>query len=206
MRMFLVVFCSFLSTFTAVAQNDIDLTEERKGNEVLVYAQNNRNEAVELTISADIKGFTTNITFPYKVKINANSKVLAFTLIETKGVENSYHFNLSYSIPKQIIGEGAVSDKTRFTDIELNPSIVNIFTKDGCGRCAFAVKYLTDNKIKFNELNTTVHHPNNALMFDKLEAAGFKGGSVTMPVIVYKDKVYYNMQDMAAILKSFDAK
>lgn len=206
MRMFLVTFCSFLSTFTSVAQNDIDLTEERKDNKVLIYAQNNRKEAVELTISADIKGFTSDKTFPYKININANSKVWILTLTEAKGVENSYHFNLSYSIPKQIISEGTISDKTRFTDIELDPSIVNIFTKDGCGRCAFAVKYLTDNKIKFNELNTTVHHPNNAMMFDKLEAAGFKGGSVTMPVIVYKDKVYYNIQDMAAIFKSFETK
>ncbi len=206
MRINLIIIYLLFFALSAIGQNDIELIEEHEGNQVLVYVKNNRNDAVEITISADIKGFTTNALFPYKQKIDANNKVWAFTLTETIGIENSYRFNVSYSVPKQVVAEQAPTDKSRLTDISLDVSKVNIFTKDGCGRCAAALKYLTENNIPFNDLNTTIHRPNNALMFEKLGEAGFTSGSVTMPVIVYKDSVYYNIKDLTAILKSFKIK
>ena len=204
MKVCIVLLWSMLASFVMSAQQDIELSEERDGNKVLVYAQNNRDEAVELTISAEIKGYSTSTVFPYTQKIAANSKVWAFTLTEAPGVENAYRLSVSYSVPRKTTGEvSPVTENTRLTGIEINPGKVNVFTKDGCGRCASAIKLLTEKNIAFLELNTSVHYPNTTLMFNKLESSGFKGGSVTMPVIVYKDKVYYNITDMKTLIGSF---
>ncbi len=204
MKVYILMIFSLLTTFVMTAQQDVELSEERDGNKVLVYAQNNRDEAVELTVSAEIKGYSTSTVFPYSQKVAAKSKVWVFTLTETPGVENAYRLSVSYSVPRKTSAEvSPATENTRFTGVEINPSKINVFTKDGCGRCASAIKLLTEKNIAFLELNTSVHYPNTTLMFNKLEASGFKGGSVTMPVIVYKDKVYYNIPDMKTLISSF---
>ena len=90
------------------------------------------------------------------------------------------------------------------TGTELNPTKINVFTQDGCGRCEYVIKYLKENNIPFLELNTTIHDPNQDKMFDILQKAGFKGSSVQMPVVVHKGKTEYNIKDLANWVKSIN--
>lgn len=188
--------------FVASAQQEVSLSEERMDNQVYVYAENNSNSTVELKILAEIHGYTAEVSFPYTVRVDANSKALAFVLTQISGVEQSYNLSVSYSVPRANPIKATSTEHSKTTGIEINPSKINIFTKDGCGRCSFATKYLNDKNIPYLELNTSIHYPNSTLMFNKLEEAGFKGGSVTMPVIVYQDKVYYNISNIAELLES----
>lgn len=204
MKIYILIWCCLLSTLGLQAQKDLELIKEIKDNQVLIYAKNNTNEALEVQLSADIKGYSADATFPVIKSVAANSKDIVLTLTTAQGVENSYQLSVSYSKARQSIEDAVVSDNTHFTGIEINPTKINVFTKDGCGRCAYVTKYLTDNNIPFLELNTSIHHPNSNLMFEKLGEAGFKGGSVTMPVIYHKGKVYYNIGDLPTVLKSME--
>lgn len=204
MRIYIFIWCCLISTLGIQAQKDIELIKENKDNQVLIYAKNNTNEALEVHLSADIKGYSSDAKFPVIKNVAANSKDIILTLTAAHGVENSYQLSVSYTKAQQTKEDAKGTDNTRFTGIEINPTKINVFTKDGCGRCAYVIKYLTDNNIPFLELNTSKHHPNNQLMFEKLGEAGFKGGSVTMPVIYYKEELYYNIKDMPALLKSME--
>ena len=72
---------------------------------------------------------------------------------------------------------------------------------DGCGRCEFVINYLEENKIPYTELNTTMHEPNNELMFEQLQGAGFTGTSIQMPVVVSQGNVSFNIKDLKAFVK-----
>jgi len=56
--------------------------------------------------------------------------------------------------------------------------------------------------IPFVELNTTIHDPNQQLMFEKLKEAGFSENSVQMPVVWNNGKLEYNIKDLAKWVKT----
>ncbi|MEZ4912081.1 MAG: glutaredoxin domain-containing protein, partial [Saprospiraceae bacterium] len=86
---------------------------------------------------------------------------------------------------------------------QMNMNKINVFTKNGCGRCEFTIKYLQENNIPYVELNTSMHQPNNDLMWEQLEKTDHNSKSVQLPVIVQNGRVYQNIESLPALLKSF---
>lgn len=174
---------------------DIELIEERTMYGVDLYAQNNTNDDLDITITATLTGFTTPDKNPANLILKKNSKQKVFTLNAPMGVSCEYQTSVSYKKLRKLM-PGAVTNQSRTTAIQMNTNKINVFTQDGCGRCEYVIKYLTDMNIPFVELNTTIHDPNQALMFEKLGEAGFDGNSVQMPVVWYKGKLEYNIKDL----------
>lgn len=184
--------------------NDVEIINKETTNGVEIYAINKLSEPVEATINVQITGCKRDKgENPAVLTLEPGAETFVSSLIIPSGSDCSFRTSLSYkkkALMKEVDGE-AVKNK-RFTSVQMNTNKVNVFTQDGCGRCAMVIKYLEDNKIAFVELNTTIHIPNQELMFQQLEQAGFKGNSVTMPVIVHQGKTHYNISD----LKNFLAK
>ncbi len=75
---------------------------------------------------------------------------------------------------------------------------VDVYTMPGCSRCTHVVSYLKKNNIKYNEYSTS-YNDNRTKMWSLLKspAIGFGGGSVTMPVVQFNGKLYYNIPNLA---------
>jgi glutaredoxin len=73
---------------------------------------------------------------------------------------------------------------------------IEIYTMNGCGRCAYAIKYAKENNLNFKEYSTE-QSANNSKMWSLVQNSGkFGGGSITMPVIAYKGKVAFNIKNL----------
>jgi glutaredoxin len=199
----LVIIWAFLPWIGIKAQTqDIELVEERIDRVVKLYAQNNTNDELDMTLTAEIIGFETKDTNPVKKVLAPKAKELVLTLTAPKGVACEYQTSVSYKKVRKLTVAAEYNSKSRITGTELNPTKINVFTQDGCGRCEYVIKYLKDNNIPFLELNTTIHDPNQDKMFDILQKAGFKGNSVQMPVVVHKGKTEYNIKDLSNWVKT----
>lgn len=192
----LFVFVSSVSILVAQSQ-DIEIIEERTETGIVLYAQNNTEDELDVTFNLDSKGFVLSTQSPINKILPPKGTELMMTLTAPKGVVCEYSSGISYKkVRKQVTGTES-NRKNRITGVQLNTAKINVFTQDGCGRCEYVIKYLEDMKIPYVELNTSIHAPNQALMFEKLQEAGFKGNSVQMPVVIHNGKTEYNIKELA---------
>lgn len=197
-----IVFLFLILASSVVAQvQDIEIIEERGENTVLLYAQNNTEDELDITFKVESIGFVLSEKSPINKILGPKAKLQLITLTAPKGVACEYSSGISYKKVKKAASTTDAGRKNRMTSVQINTAKINVFTQDGCGRCEYVIKYLEDMKIPYNELNTSIHDPNQALMFEKLQEAGFKGNSVQMPVIVHNGKTEYNIKDLVAWTK-----
>lgn len=200
MKSFVFLFL-FLNFVMSAQKDDIEIVEERSPNQIKLFGVNNTSEELELTFNLDIIGFTTEEKLPVKSVLKPGQKQFLVTLTAPKGVQCQYNSSISYKKLKKNNPNTSATNHKKTTGVQINPSKINVFTMDGCARCEYVINYLKEKKIPFLELNTTFHLPNNDLMFEKLREAGFKGENVRMPVVVYKNKVDYNIKDLQEFVK-----
>lgn len=83
--------------------------------------------------------------------------------------------------------------------------LVDVYTQEGCGRCAYVVEQLTKSGVKFNEIDTE-DEAKNDLMWNKIWASDPKITEITMPVVVFNQKTYVNIPDLKVLCKEIVAK
>jgi pathogenesis-related protein 1 len=112
---------------------------------------------------------------------------------------------VNYSIPDlesflSNIGNGQQNSNE---DIQVNnvPSgKVEVYTMEGCGRCAYTVEYLENNNIEYVEYSTN-DDKYNSKMWELVQASGkYDGESISMPVVVFNGEVSFNIADLETFL------
>ena len=196
--------CFFLvHSAMSFSQNDIELVEERKDNKIELYAVNNTEEDIDLNLTIDVVGFEMSVASPVQKLLGSKAKELVATLTAAPGVACEYKTAASYKkVRKQSPNAVANTARTKTTSTQLNTTKINVFTQEGCGRCEYVINYLDKNNIPYVELNTTIHDPNQTLMFEKLQEAGFSGNSVQMPVVISNGKTSYSIKDLKAFVQN----
>ena len=181
---------------------DIEVFEERGPSEIKLYAVNNTDDELDMTFTAILTGFISKESSPLKKVLKPRAKEFLMTLTAPSGIACEYKTSVSYKKVRKEGDTAGQGKKQRMTSIQMNTNKINVFTQDGCARCEFVISHLEKNKILYVELNTTIHQPNQQLMFEKLEEAGFKGNSVQMPVVVQNNKTSYNIKDLTTFVKN----
>lgn len=185
-------------------QKDITIEEETTESSITLYAQNHTDATIEMDFTANIVGFQTNENPFQKVTLQPKQKLFLIKMNAVAGVPCEYNTSVSYKKLRKetTTTEIAGNENSRTTSIQMNPTKINVFTQNGCGRCSLVIDYLEKNKIPYTELNTTAHSPNQDLMFDVLAKAGFKGTTVQMPVVVQHGKTHYDIKDLKTFVGS----
>lgn len=202
MRNLLLITIMLLVHLLNAQPSEIELLETRSDGKIELFAQNNSEEALEITLSAELTGFITTDKNPLKQTILPKTKSLVMTLVAPPGVACQYSTSVTYTKAKKVTTNRDLTKKENSSSDKINLTKINVFTQDGCGRCDYVVKYLQDKKIPFVELNTTTLPSNQGLMFESLQEAGFTGNSVQMPVVINKGKAEYNIKDLPTWVKS----
>ncbi len=201
MRIIFNAILLWIPLFLTAQSQDIEVLEERLDSQIKLFAVNNTQDELEITFTADLTGFTTTEANPVKKILKPTVKEFLMTLTAPPGVDCEYKTSVSYKKIKNANNKSAVGGtKKRMTSIQMNTNKVNVFTQDGCARCEMVIEFLEKHQIPYVELNTTIHDPNQELMFTKLQEAGFKERTVQMPVIVNNGKTDFNIKDLPAYL------
>ena len=81
---------------------------------------------------------------------------------------------------------------------------VKIYTRNGCGRCEYAIRFLKQHDIEYTEYKTS-NQQNARLMWNTIKRSNKQHrNSVTMPVIVYKNKCYFDIPNLKTRMKIID--
>lgn len=195
---FILGFVFIFFSQLGMAQDEVEVYQKEEGNKVFIMGKNNIAEEVEVNINIDYKGYLTDDVYPKKVKLQGGEELVLTTLTAPSSTACEYSISLTYK--KLQSGNKKI---TRTTGVQINPVKVNVFTKDDCARCQFVVESFEKNKVVYLELNTTIAPDNMDLMFSKLKEVGYNSKEVQMPVVVYKDKVYYNISDLKSFVQQF---
>lgn len=79
---------------------------------------------------------------------------------------------------------------------------VFVYYLRGCERCNQTEKFLNENKVLHKQHYTDVQDDYRKLV-KIMDGVGFKNGqTLSFPVVVYKGKTHFNIQDLDAFLKS----
>lgn len=221
------VFIFMLFSFSSFAQNAIELVEEKTDKGIVLTAVNTTDQSVEVILTLNSSGFGLKKEEKFVEVIDAKAKIEMVTLVPMPGRNCTYSANVAYSSKTEapVTQRVTTTRKTTTTSAPVakqstpaakkqvaqkakpeNPMTgkkgIVVYSKNGCGRCDYVTKYLSDNNIPFTDLNITTDKEADDQMGKVLFANGFKGGSFTTPVITVDESVHYNIKD----LKSFLAK
>lgn len=202
MRITAVLVSLFIASTLLAQKNDIDLLKTESGNEITYYAKSNVREAMTLEMNVEGTGFTCSVSLPAVVDLKSYEKKLILKItLDPSG-------NSNYSVSYKSYKKGAGGPKITSVDAKVSepqaerPGLkkgVVVFSKDGCGKCQYAVKYLKENNIKFQEINISKSEDDQSLMWKMLMEDGFADTYVQTPVILVNGKANYNM-DLKAFL------
>ena len=202
MRITAVLLSLFIATTMGAQKNDIDLLKTESGNEITYYAKSNVREAMTLEMNVEGTGFTSSVPLPAVVDLKSYEKKLILKItLDPSG-------NSNYSVSYKSYKKGAGGPKITSVDAKVSepkaerPGLkkgIVVFSKDGCGKCQYAVKYLKENNIQFQEINISKSEDDQSLMWKMLMEDGFADNYVQTPVILVNGKANYNM-DLKAFL------
>lgn len=202
MRITAVLLSLFIATTMGAQKNDIDLLKTESGNEITYYAKSNVREAMTLEMNVEGTGFTSSVALPAVVDLKSYEKKLILKItLDPSG-------NSNYSVSYKSYKKGAGGPKITSVDAKVSepkaerPGLkkgIVVFSKDGCGKCQYAVKYLKENNIQFQEIDISKSEDDQSLMWKMLMEDGFADNYVQTPVILVNGKANYNM-DLKAFL------
>lgn len=222
------VFIFMFLSLSSFAQNEVELLEERTDKGIVLTAVNHsQNQSVEIILTITSSGFGLKKEETFTEVITANSQKEMVTLVPAPGRKCTYSANLSYTTTNKTqksstaIGSGpapkrqaqkpvaAPTAKPKAKPVaDANPLSgkkgIVVYSKQGCGRCDFVTKYLSENNIPFQDLNITTDKAADQQMAKVLFANGFKGGSFTTPVITVDEEVHYNIKDLRGFLEKLN--
>jgi glutaredoxin len=188
----LILFISIFSILNTTAQN-LQLTEKKSGNKISIICNNSSSKDFEITFTYNISGFNADRLSPVVQIVKAGGKLKIVTFTGIPGVSGTYKMGYSY---KEIRG-GTLPVSSAVAE---NMNGIHVFSKNGCSRCSYVLSDLKKSDVAFKDHNTDNSNTDDRLMWKMLYKAGFKGNSISMPVVVVDDKVYYNIPNLKNLL------
>jgi glutaredoxin len=169
---------------------DVELIKSENGNEVTFNAKSLSRDVIIVELNVTGSGFTTNVSLPTKIELKAFEKKEAVKITLGESASYSISYKVTKSIPNATGTINTTTQKIERKDLEKG---IVVFSKDGCGKCTYAKNYLKDKGKTFKEVNISLSEDDQNYMWQKLQEAGFSGGSVQTPVIMIDGKMHFNM-------------
>lgn len=225
MKYILSIFSLFVISHTGFAQKqDVEIFEKKEGSKVIVVARNTGKTEYSVVLTITSKGMDVLPSSRVESSIAPGFMKEMANLTPRPGETWEYNYDVTVSqlagkptpgagVPAAKATQGPISQtkttnapassSTTTTTVaapppapELSKADIILYSKPGCGRCAYVKKQLTSLGIPFEEYSTTSASPEINSMWAGLRNSGFTGGSVTMPVVRAEGKYYYNIPDM----------
>jgi len=191
MRYPILTFLSCIFILSNINAQGLSFSERQVGDAKIIVCKNNSNKDFEVSLTYSCTGHTANYASPVKQTITAYSEIEVLILTPIKGVSGSCQMNYTYTE----IRKSRAKESPAY-----NYDGITVFGKNHCPRCDYFITELRNKNVVFQELNIDTYQADNDLMWDKLKEAGFSGNSITTPVVISNNKVYYNVQDLDALL------
>ena len=209
----------FLTTAIFGQKPEVEVYEKKEGDKTLIIARNTgkSESTVKLTITS--QGMYVVPSSVVEAKVPAGFMKEMATITPRPGELWSYSYDVSItqsvskptstpatsttpSSPKSTVTTTTSNTPQKIStqDPSLSNADIILYAKPGCSRCTYAKKQLTSLGIAFLEVDTHSDSPEVPNMWAQMRSQGFKGGSVTMPVIRVKGQYHYDIPDLGSFI------
>lgn len=186
----LVFFITFFSILNLSAQG-LSFNERQLGTDKIIVCTNSSDKEFEVTLSYQCSGQSLSEASPIKKTITPYGEIEMVRISPIDGVSGSCSFNYTYTE----IRHSRAKESPAY-----NYNGITVFGKNNCHRCDYFIDKLRNKNVSFQELNIDTYQADEDLMWETLKNAGFRGNSITTPIVVANGEVYYNIPDMDALL------
>ena len=207
------IFFFIMMTSLLFAQNkDVEVYEKKEGDKVIVMARNTGKTEYAVKVTITSEGMDVAPSPIVQATIPGGYMKELATLKPRPGELWSYGYDVSImqtvakTTPKSPDAPVATSQNTSAelttqinqqpNEASLSDAAIILYSKAGCGRCTFAKKQLNSLGIQYLEIDTKSNSPEVPNMWAQMRNQGFKGGSVTMPVIRVNGQYHYDIKDI----------
>lgn len=207
MKKYVSIIALVLITLISYSQEkEIEVISSKDDKGFILSAKNNTNVQYEVLLTVfpkNLKGYSK----PIKKLVPANSSIQMTKLLFIRNKPSSLKYNYSF---KQML---TAAEKANFKN-ELNKKVVTelknmsegivVFSKDGCSRCHYTTSFLLNNEIDFRLINTSTNNSLNKLMWELVKAKTPSIEKLTMPVILVKGKLSYNIENLKEMVSNLN--
>lgn len=202
MKLMNVLSTAFILCFTIAtyAQTDrIIISEEKKGRRVVLFAENTTDEALNIFILVDAKGYRRSADKPILMDVPAKRKLPVTTLIELNPAEASYTYDLI--INDQLDNTKEISFKNSVKDIErvINNKLV-FFSKNDCEKCVALDNALKDKRFVFRNFNIDEDPVLYKQFIAFIQNRYSEKSEIKLPVIWNKDAVIFGYDELENLI------
>lgn len=198
----------------------ITITQKQEGNKIVLKASNNTTIEYEFELSITSSGLKVNKSLPLLGHLSAGEEREVLTLTGIPGEKASFKYKIR-PIPlheekseevietsrptkglKVVVANSAKHHEMKARqNVEkyINPEQVTVFTKNFCEVCEELLMVLKLKEIDSEERNISNSLTNNELMWNALYVYGRKEGKVSLPIMIYQNKVFFNLTDLLLV-------
>lgn len=207
MKLFLQLFFLIAPVYLFAQTPAVELIEDKQPKRWTLYAQNNTDIEQEAFLMVKGEGFRRSADRPIIKKVPPNSKVVMIILIPLKGATPSYTKVFTFEEQLQTIkkrkGEG---QKERVNLLPVNPEQLTVFIENDCEKCTHLINYLRNKRIKHRPLNIKKNSAVFDMMWKHLKDSVSGGELIKLPVLMHKEKMYFDIISMEHFIQNFDWK
>lgn len=223
MKSILITLLSLFFTTAIFGQKpEVEVYEKKDGDKTLIIARNTgkTESTVKLTITSQGMDVVPSSVVEAVVPAGFMKEMATITPRPGELWSYSYDVSITQSVTKPISTPSTPAaptqpsspkspvtttnsntpQKIQTPDPALSNADIILYAKPGCGRCTSAKKQLTSLGIEFIEVDTHSDSPEVPNMWAQMRSQGFKGGSVTMPVIRVKGQYHYDIHDLGSFI------
>ena len=217
MKIFFLSLVAFLFASVSYAQNsEVEVYEKKEGDKTLIMARNIGKSEYKVKVTIKSEGMDVSPSSVVEVSLPAGFMKEMARVTPRPGELWSYSYDVAISrtvskttttpastpdAPKQTTtATTTTTPKTVKASPILSDAAIILYAKPGCGRCTFAKKHLNNLGIAYEEVDTQSDSPEVPNMWTQLRNQGFKGGSVTMPVIRVNGQYHYDIKDLEGFI------
>ena len=214
MKVLYIALVTFLFASASYAQkSDVEVYEKKDGNKTLIMARNTGTSEYKVKVTIKSEGMDVLPSSIVEVSLPGGFMKEMASVTPRAGELWSYSYDVAISrtvsktttatptpeTQKQTTTTAAVPKTIPASPVLSNAPII-LYAKPGCGRCSFAKKQLNNLGVAYEEVNTQSDSPEVSNMWSQLREQGFKGGSVTMPVIRVNGQYHYDIKDLESFI------
>ncbi len=188
MKIYIIILLSLLVNISSF--NAIQLKERKEGKTQIISAKNNSDKDYEVTLSANCPQYNFSKSMPVTQRISAYDEVEMVRLDPKPNASTACKFSFNYTPVKQ---------KSNYTQ-SISSQNIQMFVVHECPRCKTAKELMIKNSLYYRERNVTLDKNEELLMWELLKKHGYHDTYVTTPVIYYKNKLYYNINNLETFI------
>ncbi|GER58943.1 hypothetical protein ULMA_10510 [Patiriisocius marinus] len=202
MKLMTFIFTAFIfcCTLTSYAQADrIIISEEKKGRRIVLFAENTTDEALNIFILIDAKGYRRSADKPILMDVPAKRKLPVTTLIELNLETASYTYELI--INEELDNTKEISFKNSVSDIErvIKDKLV-MFSKSDCDRCEQLNDELKNRRIMFRNFNIDEDPVLYKQFMAFIQNSYTEKTEIRFPVIWNKNEVIFGYDELETLI------